>query len=67
MQVDKVEASWDQTKNKWLLRIQTGEEVIRRYCDASKNADETAIRAIAEQTLQDEGYDRDLKQLTIRR
>ena len=50
MTADRVEVSWDPGKSKWLVRIQNGEEVIRRYCDSPKNADEQALRAAAEKT-----------------
>ena len=40
MRADRVEVSWDQTKSNWLLRIVSGEEVIRRHCKAPKDADE---------------------------
>jgi hypothetical protein len=56
MTADRVEVSWDPGKSKWLVRIQSGEEVIRRHSDASKNADENALRAAAEKTVRDEGY-----------
>ncbi len=56
MTADRVEVSWDPGKSKWLIRIQSGEEVIRRHSDASKNADEQALRAAAEKTVRDEGY-----------
>jgi phosphomannomutase len=56
MTADRVEVSWDPGKSKWLVRIQNGEEVIRRYCDASKNADEQSLRTAAEKTVRDEGY-----------
>ncbi|HJX00413.1 MAG TPA: hypothetical protein VJ453_09635 [Terriglobales bacterium] len=56
MRADAVEVSWDKDKNKWLVRIQTGEEVIRRYCDAPKDADDQKLRAAAQKTLSDEGY-----------
>ena len=56
MTADRVEVSWDPSKSKWLVRIQSGEEVIRRYCDAPKNADEQALRAAADKTVRDEGY-----------
>lgn len=57
MRSDRVEISWDKNKSKWLVRIQTGEEVIRRYCDLAQNADEQALRQAAVKTLQDEGYE----------
>ncbi len=47
-------------KSKWLIRIETGEEVIRRHCDAPKNADEQTRRSAARKTVEDEGYEQDL-------
>jgi hypothetical protein len=57
MRADRVEVSWDHDKKKWLVRIIVGEEVIRRYCDAPRDADEEKIRAAAQKTLTDEGYE----------
>ena len=57
MRADRVEVSWDNDKKKWLVRIIIGEEVIRRYCDAPRDADEQKIRAAAQKTLADEGYE----------
>ena len=59
MRADKVEVSWDDSKRKWLVRIVSGEEVIRRFCDLPKSADEQAVRASALKTAQDEGYEID--------
>src|SRR5262249_29057027 len=67
MRADQVEASWDPGKNKWLFRIRIGEEVIRRYCDAPKNAEDATLTSVAQTTLLDEGYDADPKELKIRR
>ncbi len=83
MTADRVEVSWDPGKSKWLMRIQSGEEVIRRYSAASKNADgeevirrysaasknadEQTLRAAAEQTVRDEGYQLGSGGVTIRR
>lgn len=57
MRADNVEVSWDAAKTSWQVRIQTGEEVIRRHCKLPQNADEAALRSAADQTLQDEGYE----------
>jgi len=57
MRADRVEVSWDNDKKKWLVRIIVGEEVIRRYCDAPRDAEEQKIRAAAQKTLTDEGYE----------
>ena len=32
MRADRVELSWDAAQSNWLLRIEGGEEVIRRHC-----------------------------------
>jgi hypothetical protein len=66
MRADRVEVSWDNDKKKWLVRIIVGEEVIRRYCDAPKDADEQKIRAAAQKTLADEGYEA-AQNMTVKR
>jgi hypothetical protein len=67
MLADRVEVSWDAAKSQWLIRITEGEEVIRRHCDLPKNADDQALRAVASETVRDEGYDFDASKLTIQR
>ncbi len=66
MRADRVEVSWDAAKSQWLVRIEAGEEVIRRHCNAPKNADEDTLRSAARKTLQDEGYEPE-SQFVIRR
>ncbi|HEY7302838.1 MAG TPA: hypothetical protein VH601_01890 [Bryobacteraceae bacterium] len=56
MNADRINVSWDPDKKKWLVRIQVGEEVIRRYCNEPKNADDQTLRSAAEKTAIDEGY-----------
>jgi hypothetical protein len=67
MRPDRVEVSWDTDKSKWLIRIQNGEEVIRRHCDAPKNADDPTLRAAVQKAVEDEGYELDLANIEIRR
>ena len=67
MRADQVETSWDANKKKWLLRIRIGEEVIRRYCDAPKDAQEEVLKPVVQRTLQDEGYEPDPVELKISR
>lgn len=67
MRADEVEASWDAAKKSWLLRIRIGQEVIRRHCDAARNADDGVLKSLAQKTLQDEGFDFEPAELTIRR
>lgn len=57
MRADSVDVSWDAAKSSWVVRIQTGEEVVRRHCKLPQNADEAALRSAAAKTLEDEGYE----------
>ena len=67
MRADHVEVSWDADKSNWVVRIKSGEEVIRRHCKLPKGADEQKLRAVAQQVVQDEGYELDVAELLIRR
>ena len=66
MRPDRVEISWDAAKSSWLIRIITGEEVIRRHCHLPKNTDEPALRAAALKSAADEGYEADAAIVTVR-
>ena len=59
MRADRTEVSWDSNKSKWLVRIEVGGEVVRRYCDLPQNANQDTLRAAAQKTLVDEGYETD--------
>ena len=67
MRADRVDVSWDSAQSNWLLRIVSGEEVIRRHCSLPKDADPQALRSAAQETLRDEGYDPDVSALNIQR
>ena len=67
MRADTVELSRDANKKKWLVRIQSGEEVIRRHLDVAMDADEQTLRSEAQKVIQDEGYEADLADITIHR
>jgi hypothetical protein len=67
MRADRVEVTWDEAKSNWLVRIANGEEVIRRHCKISKDADEQTLRSAVLKTVQDEGYDPDRATLIIQR
>ena len=59
MRADRVEFLWDENKSSWLIRIQTGEEVIRRHCALPKSADEATLRTAVDKAVVDEGYEID--------
>ncbi|HWX55461.1 MAG TPA: hypothetical protein VN176_12790 [Verrucomicrobiae bacterium] len=67
MRADSVEVSWDPGKSAWLVRIQSGEEVIRRRYKLAKDADDQALRTAAQQTLSDEGYEAAAAPVEIKR
>jgi hypothetical protein len=67
MRPDRVEVLWDAAKSKWLVRIETGEEVIRRHCDVPKNTDDQTLRSAVQKTVADEGYELDPTSVSIRR
>jgi hypothetical protein len=67
MQADRVEVSWDSEKSKWLVRIEVGDEVVRRHCDLPRDADEQSLRAAAQKTVADEGYEASAADIAIRR
>jgi hypothetical protein len=66
MRPDQVEVSWDEPKSKWLIRIETGEEVLRRHCDVPKNADDQTLRSAVQKAVEDEGYELDPTSVSIR-
>jgi hypothetical protein len=67
MRADRVEVTWDEAKSNWLVRIATGEEVIRRHCKIPKYSDEQTLRSAVSKTVRDEGYEPDPAILSIQR
>lgn len=57
MRADRVEFSWDESKSSWLIRIQSGEEVIQRHCSIPRNADDQTLRTTIQKAVADEGYE----------
>lgn len=66
MHADRVEFSWDASKSSWLLRIEAGEEVIRRRCALPESADEQTLRSAIEKVVAGEGYELDPASLVHR-
>ena len=67
MHPDRAEFLWDAAKSEWMIRIETGEEVIRRHCDAPKHADDQTPRSTAQKTVEDERSELDLTFINIGR
>jgi len=67
MSPDKVEVTWDAPKGSWLVRIELGEEVVRRHVTLGKNAADDDLRAAANKAVADEGYDANPAAVVINR
>jgi hypothetical protein len=67
MRADRVEVTWDERKSSWLVRIVSGEEVIRRHCKISKSSDEQTLRSAVLETVRDEGFEPDPTNISIQR
>ena len=62
----KTTVDWDAHKKQWHVRVQIGEEVIKRPLNkAAQNADEQALRTQAVATAKDEGYEVDPSSIAI--
>jgi hypothetical protein len=66
MKADRVEVSRDEQSNRWLIRIQVGEEVIRRHSEEPRDIDVATLRQVAAQTAVDEGYTVDALDVVIK-
>ena len=69
IKADRAEVSWDAQKKKWAVRIQVGEEVVKRTPDKSpaKDAADGQLRDIAIEIAHADGYDIDAAAVTISR
>lgn len=67
IKADKAQVTWDTDKKKWQIRIQAGEEVIKRTAGQSSQADDESLRSLAVQTARDEGYELDASRVVIAR
>jgi len=56
MKADRVEVVRDENSKRWVIRIQVGEEVIRRPCHEPPDTDHERLRDVAVKTAADEGY-----------
>jgi hypothetical protein len=65
---DKAQVAWDSDKKVWRVRIQIGEEVIKRLAGKTPaDAADDALRSLAVEIATDEGYGLDPAQVTITR
>jgi hypothetical protein len=68
LKAEKTTVNWDPAKKQWHVRIQIGEEVIKRTLEKTpENTSENDLRSKAVDTAKDEGYEVDAAQVVIQR
>ncbi len=68
LKAEKASVTWDAEKKVWHVRVQIGEEVIKRpLAKTPHDADEATLRGKAVETASDEGYEVQPSQVDIRR
>ncbi len=67
VKVDHAAVNWDAQRQRWLVRLQAGEQVIGRPAPKRVQADDAAPRAVAVQAARDEGCEPDWLRVTVTR
>ena len=68
LKAEKATVNWDPAKKEWHVRVQIGEEVIKRPLSKTpRDASEDVLRSQAVETALDEGYEVDAAQVVIQR
>lgn len=59
---------WEDGKKAWIVRVQVGEEAVRRTCKGFKrDADDGALRSLAVRTALEEGYELAASDVSVKR
>ena len=68
MKARNAEVSWDTQKKAWVVRIQVGEEVVRRTPKNSKrDSDDATLRSLAVESALDDGYELAPESVVVKR
>jgi hypothetical protein len=68
LHADSAKVDWDPDKKQWHVRVQTGEEVIkRRLPKTPRDAGEEVLRSLAVETARADGYDVDPASVAVAR
>ena len=66
LRADSAQVNWDGHKKQWTVRVQVGEEVIRRPIpNTPESAGEETLRSLAVETVHDDGYEVDPTMVSI--
>lgn len=66
MNADRIEVSWEKQHSKWLIRIEVGQETIRRYSEQTPDIDHITLQNEAVDLAAEEGYSFDRADVVIR-
>ena len=68
VRANDAEVVWDEDKKHWIVRIRSGEEVVRRPCKQSAHdLPDEELRSLAVQTAHDDGYELELDSVRVKR
>jgi hypothetical protein len=69
LKTQNVSVEWDSKKKGWIVRIQIGEEIIRRPLGKRlpQGAEDHALRDAAVETAKDDGYEVTMEAVTVGR
>ena len=68
LKADKAAVNWEAAKKRWVVRLQSGEEVIKRPAPKTpRDANDDVLRTLAIKTAQEEGYELDATSVTVGR
>jgi hypothetical protein len=68
LKADKAVVNWEPAKKHWVIRLQSGEEVIKRRAPKTpRDANDDLLRSLAIATAKEEGFDLDAASVTVAR
>ena len=68
VRADTAAVSWDAQRKCWVIRLQVGEEVIKRPTpNVARDANDEVLHLTAVKTANDEGYELDPASVTVTR
>ena len=68
VRADTAAVSWDAQRKCWVIRLQVGEEVIKRPTpNVARDANDEVLHSTAVKTANDEGYELDPASVTVTR
>jgi hypothetical protein len=68
LKADNAVVNWDAARKRWVIRLQSGEEVIKRPAPKTpRDASDDLLRSLAVTTAKEDGYELDDSRVTVAR